>query len=180
MLQKRLTIVNLNDIDVAYDFDIIKELFCKANNVNNIGSCDGIVFLNSNKIILIEFKLGCKSAKMLKEKSTQLRDKLFSSLDIICNICNIDIRLKFSQNNIVYYIVYNEDIFYVDKSLKDFSSGYDYEFDYENAFFGSLTQKANLLCKYLSLDYFKKFLVNDVRVVTKGELEKDKINWEVI
>ena len=170
----------LNDIEAVNDFDIIKELFCKCNNVYCIGSCDGIVFLNTGKVLLIEFNLACESIKSMEKNRTQLREKLFSSIDIICNICGIHNRLDFSKNNVVYYIVYNEEIFDVDKFLKNFSSNGEYEFDYESGFFGSIIQKANLFCKYLSLDYFKKFVVSDVKVLSKEEFVKDKKTWKLL
>lgn len=60
---------NIDDMNSIYDFDTIKETFCNNFKVEKIGSCDGIVFLDSNQIVLIEFKLGCKSFTSICEKA---------------------------------------------------------------------------------------------------------------
>lgn len=107
-------------------------------------------------------------------KSSELRDKLFSTLDIINNICTIDNRLYFSKNFISYYVVYNEDNFDIDDYIKKRNTHCSPKIDFKNEFFSDLSRKGGKLCEYLKLNYFKMFVVKNVKIVSKDELKKLK------
>lgn len=149
----------VDDCGEVIDFDKLKENFCSANDIQLIGSCDGIEFLSNGDIALIEFKLDCKKINQGKK----LREQIFSSLEIICNVLNQPDKFrKFVREHIICYIVFSKD-----------------KLDYDSKYAMSLAKDANEKLKLVGVDYFNKFLLKDIRVLYKDELIKIKLNWGV-
>ncbi len=148
----------LDDYDSVVDFDILKNYFCKIKDVKPIGSCDGIVFLSNDDIALIEFKLGCEKLNQGKN----LRDQIFCSLEIIYNVLNQPDKFRqFAKEHIICYIIFDED-----------------KLNHENKLEMELAKDAIEKLKVVGVDYFKKFLLKDIKVLYKDDFKKIKSNWD--
>lgn len=157
------------ELDVV-NFDLVKDKYCKMNNIKISLNSNDALYYDENNITFIEFKNG----KISKQEAIKIRGKVYDSVIILSDITTQ--KISYIRDNVDYILVYNKI-----KNQENIDSSSKKEVDFSpslNNFTKTLSKPANKEYVAFGLNRFKNYCLKNIYTFTEEEFE-DYINTKL-